>query len=887
MASTSFRAARTVDRREAGRSRAAALVRGSMEAVVLVMVCLSPWAFGAVAPNHLFLLDLGIAVLMILWAARMLLDGQFSWRKCPVAVCLAAWVLVGLFQITPLPKGLLGRISPATARIYDRLLPARPEVLPFEEPTGVSTPLAGSTLSFYPGSTQEEMAKYLAILLLFVVVRNNIASPASLQRLGLVAVVNGSLLALFGLVQAFSAEPETIYWYYPAPGLTSIFGPYINRNHFAFHVNVCVGLGVGLLLGKFAGRDQMQAGGSPRGDGTLATRVTTAAQDHIYLALDPAALGMIFALTLMIGSVVYSLSRGGFLALLGGLIVGLVIRLRQSRWSTQGRTILLTLVTVVAVGSWFGYDRVVARLKTSQDDLVNRDGRVVLWSRSLPLVEEFPLWGTGLGTYEFVEALHRSDADHGAVIVDHAHNDYLEALVEGGLVLFVPVMVAVVLVFRFALRAVRRVADQPVGGLVLGALMALTMVAIHSFSDFGMHIPANAVIVTVLCAQLCAVGQQRGGAKLGSTADREFDDSDRYVCRLRGLAPVFGAVSVVALGLVVVADGWRVHRAQQLRLKGFELDADPDQVIPEQKAAVLEAATRLVPGYGRMQSELARTHLTILERRREELAEGAASTAGAQPGPSTAQNERDQIEQQRFTRLHLVQALRHFVRSRDVCPLRAEAHMAIAEYVDKFKQADPREAYLERAKFLGPNDADLWKRCGIFELADGRPDRAWTSWRRSLELSESALPEILNRSDGRLGHDDINRLILPDRPDVLLASALHFYPQPAEGRRPFLERALAILNKRTDALGAPDLHLEASINRALGQPIEALTAYRASLAREPLKVAWRYEFAELLYEQNRFDEAFEELRMIQLLEPENAEARKLMDAVQGKIAEER
>ncbi|MGZ3303192.1 MAG: hypothetical protein ACXVBG_20105 [Isosphaeraceae bacterium] len=52
-----------------------------MKAVVLVMVCLSPWAFGAVAPDHEFLLDAGIAVLMILWGARMLLDGQLSWRK--------------------------------------------------------------------------------------------------------------------------------------------------------------------------------------------------------------------------------------------------------------------------------------------------------------------------------------------------------------------------------------------------------------------------------------------------------------------------------------------------------------------------------------------------------------------------------------------------------------------------------------------------------------------------------------------------------------------------------------------------------------------------------------------------------------------------------------
>ena len=128
--------------------------------------------------------------------------------------------------------------------------------------------------------------------------------------------------------------------------------------------------------------------------------------------------------------------------------------------------------------------------------------------------------------------------------------------------------------------------------------------------------------------------------------------------------------------------------------------------------------------------------------------------------------------------------------------------MEIAEHVDEFAKADPREAYLERAKFLAPDDPELWYRCGTLELADGRPDRAWASWRRSLELSDGHLPEILDRSAALLSPHDILRRVLPDRPDLLLKAALHLYPEPGEGRRPFLERALAILEERTDASGA-------------------------------------------------------------------------------------
>ena len=129
---------------------------------------------------------------------------------------------------------------------------------------------------------------------------------------------------------------------------------------------------------------------------------------------------MIFALALMISSMVYSLSRGGFMALLGGSILALVIRLPRSRWSTQGRIVLLTLVTAVGLVSCFGYDRVVTRLGTFQEGLMSRGGRLAIWSRALPLVRNFPLWGSGYGTYQFVDVLHRSDALDAGMIVDHA-----------------------------------------------------------------------------------------------------------------------------------------------------------------------------------------------------------------------------------------------------------------------------------------------------------------------------------------------------------------------------------------------------------------------------------------------------------------------------------
>src|SRR5262249_10463946 len=147
--------------------------------------------------------------------------------------------------LTPLPEPVLKVLSPATARMYEQLLPFQTEVLPFGETREPPSLRPGSTLSLYPGRTLQELTKLLAVFLLFVAVRNNVASTASLRRLATAALLNGALLSLFALLQFFTSTSQTLYWTLPAPG--TAFGPFVCRNHFAFYMNLCVGLSAGLL----------------------------------------------------------------------------------------------------------------------------------------------------------------------------------------------------------------------------------------------------------------------------------------------------------------------------------------------------------------------------------------------------------------------------------------------------------------------------------------------------------------------------------------------------------------------------------------------------------------------------------------------------------------
>ena len=92
-----------------------------------------------------------------------------------------------------------------------------------------------------------------------------------------------------------------------------------------------------------------------------------------------------------------------------------------------------------------------------------------------------------------------------------------------------------------------------------------------------------------------------------------------------------------------------------------------------------------------------------------------------------------------------------------------------------------------------------------------------------------------------LAETEMLRKLLPDDPAVLLSAALHAYPRPedAASQRPFLEKALALLEARGGSLPAAELSLEADLDSRLDKPAEAIAALQAALTIRPLEIGWR------------------------------------------------
>jgi tetratricopeptide (TPR) repeat protein len=358
----------------------------------------------------------------------------------------------------------------------------------------------------------------------------------------------------------------------------------------------------------------------------------------------------------------------------------------------------------------------------------------------------------------------------------------------------------------------------------------------------------------------------------------------------------------VVLALVLCAAGWKAHQVDRLQTAALRL-ALPEGEPSEAALPYLESAARLNPEDGDVQLELGRARLRLFETKsaqltreiRAALAGGAVLAARADCGATLSLSLDGVLEDQLFPRArerlareHLFPALRHFRTARDACPLLCEPHLMLGTYANRFATADSREAYLGRVKRLAGGDAELWYLCGIQEMRDRQFDRTWASWRRSLELSDRRLVTILEASALQLDAGDLVDRVLPDRPALLLTAARHLYSESeAEKRRPFLAKALRLLDASVAELPTEDLAIKGAVLRELERRDEARETYRQLVARQPEHARWRYELAEILREQGKLDDARRELVIVLAREPNHPQARELMALVSHELARQK
>jgi O-antigen ligase len=205
---------------------------------------------------------------------------------------------------------------------------------------------------------------------------------------------------------------------------------------------------------------------------------------------------------LMAGSIFLSGSRGGMLALAVQIVV-LTVLLVSSKKSSWKQPLLLGAFLILVIGFlvWLGGNELTRRLAsihTEAQTELSGGTRLTIDRDCLHMFLRKPVLGWGLGTFPTVYPGFRSF--YSTFFVNHAHNDYLQLLVETGLAGFAIALWFLVLLFRHAATKLKNWNQTTTGSLTAAALLGCIGILVHSFLDFNLQIPANAALFFVLCA---------------------------------------------------------------------------------------------------------------------------------------------------------------------------------------------------------------------------------------------------------------------------------------------------------------------------------------------------------------------------------------------------
>lgn len=438
--------------------------------LLLGVLFFAPLAYGAVEPWSVATAE--ALALLALWA-RCREGGAALYRVpglLPLA-CLGGYVL---FQLVPLPTAVVRVLSPETYRLH-------------AQAAGALGRLGWLPLSLGPKSTLMEFFRLAACGALYVTTVQVLADGRRLRRSVALMAVFTAGLAVFALLQHLSGGGRLL-WFREVVS-NSPFAPYPNRNHYAGLMGMLVPPMLALFLYYWPRID----------DPSLRERLVEAfgqKTGNIRLLLGVAG-------STAAASVFVSLSRSGIVSLcLAAVVLGVGLRLRAGE-RRKGLLLAGAAAATLVFVSWFGWAPILARFERLPDNL----DRFGYWRDCVGLVRDFPLTGTGFGTFGAAYPPYRTVVGGG--FLAHAHNDYLQLLTEGGVVGLGLAGWFLGAVLRQAWRVGQTRRERYSIHLYLGCFAGLAALGAHSLTDFNLHLFANRLYAFFLLGLLVSASHTR------------------------------------------------------------------------------------------------------------------------------------------------------------------------------------------------------------------------------------------------------------------------------------------------------------------------------------------------------------------------------------------
>ncbi|MEO2035732.1 MAG: O-antigen ligase family protein [Planctomycetaceae bacterium] len=700
--------------------------------LLLVTVCLLPWLHGGNIPLARLVLQVGSAAAALLSLVSSVLrreQSEFPRIIFPLGVLFA----VAVIQLTPVHAPMVSQMNHAV------LADLRPDFTQFNQ-----SEMTVRTAS--PGDTRMVAAQLVALMLLAITAFDQIRTQRTVIWSLATFTANASLLSLLALVQSLQADLFLIrdeWW----TGMGMPFGTFVNPNNAAGWFALGLASGIGLLVLQLD--TPAGSGGYSRHDNNTIQLISRIIR--YIAALNSRQVLVWFSIALIVCAIAATRSRGGMMAAVIALGAMILVCLQVRRLAVITIVLLASCAAITSLMVYLNlHQGAIQELQTLRDPAGELAGRFQHWRDSLRAVSDFPVLGGGLGAYRYV-TLPFQTKDIGAWS-QNADNQYVEVLVEAGMIGCAAfVMLGLPILLR-AIRAVRLfvvgAAGRSAAAVALVLVFATVSQATSAFVDFGTALPASSSLFVVLTSMLAAIQEPALSAS--------FRPSGRLVAA--GMRFV-----LIAAAILFTRDLSAAHECYVATIAGRKLDEPPGswEGIREREmlldtarialtarsddARTLELVSRLLDDVTRsqflrglpglhvpenFQNAWPRTTCIALARRMNSLSD-------------------DPVSQQHLRKVFLNHLDRSGIAEHadDVLlrmPLPAPVVRRTAKWLVASRPRSQSDEYRSRARFMEPANGQLGFELGEIAFLNGHPSQPEDIWKYALKSDESLRYLILD-----------------------------------------------------------------------------------------------------------------------------------------------
>jgi tetratricopeptide (TPR) repeat protein len=751
----------------------------------------------------------------------------WTWAYVPVGVFL----LVAALQLLPLPMGLVNIISPNTAVVKTELLGDLPNA---------DTVLKSITISFYPNATKHDLRLALAVAAVFVVVLNVFCRPDRIKRLLMAIALIGGIVTMIALAQDLFGNGK-IYWFVSTPHNGAYSGPFVNHSHYGQFINLSIGAAFGLFVVKL------------REDFT-GKRITPPLVFDYFSSPSSKILWLLVAImSLGAATVFISLTRAGMVSML--IAAAFTILLLTYRQSLKGHSWIMVVMALAAFTCvlYIGFDAVYDRLATLRRLDNAYEDRWQILKDLLVAFGRFPVLGTGLGTHSVVYPMF--SRLNTTLLFTYADNEYAQAAEETGLIGFISLIIFGVIIWSSYARSISNV-NLPICSAAYGLGFGVLAILLHSLSDFGQHVPANAFLSAVFFALLLVlarIGQNRNFATQIIT----------HSWNSRGLRiTVLLGISGIWVWALIGANNFRIAEAYWKKVLVIEKDL-MEKNWQGTDEEYIELISHAATASEYQPENIEYRHWLNVYRwhsisRIPDINTGTISE-------NSISSVRDIVDE--FHKAHML------------CPTFGATYCIVGQ-IEKFILDEPDGAERIRKGYrLATCDPIACFVAGFLDVVEGRDEECIEKFKRAVQLDGSLFKDVVDIYVNHLSQPHLAISAAGNNVGQLnlVVNALEDmqYNDLAEQTREKIKDLLKAKCSQPDAPASAfaslaNIYMEQQDNEA------AIEYYRRALTLNYGEVHWRFELAQLLARMERVPEAVHEIRICLRLCPQFKAAREFM-----------